>query len=57
MFLQGLGRLVRRDGLRNRRIWVLDGRLFSAKHRSSTVEFLRVIKSYPALREFDLPAR
>jgi CRISPR type IV-associated DEAD/DEAH-box helicase Csf4 len=27
LFRQGLGRLVRRDGLSHRRIWVLDGRL------------------------------
>lgn len=57
MFLQGLGRLVRRDGLRNRRIWVLDGRIFSPKHRGMTAEFLRVVKSYPSLRVFDLPSR
>jgi hypothetical protein len=55
LFLQGLGRLVRREGLLHRRIWALDGRLLSATHASATVEFRRIIQSYPARRDFTVP--
>lgn len=56
-FLQGLGRLVRRDGLRHRRIWVLDGRLSDPLRRGMLSEFNRVVQDYPMRREFDLPRR
>lgn len=53
-FRQGLGRLVRREGLLNRRVWVLDGRLASRDSRGMT-EFLKVVRSYPKQRLVDLP--
>ena len=53
VFLQGLGRLVRREGLLNRRIWVLDGRLLVPAHRSMVAEFVRVLEHYPMRREFE----
>lgn len=53
-FRQGLGRLVRRDGLLNRRVWVLDGRLASPDRRGMA-EFLKVVQSYPKQRLVDLP--
>lgn len=33
LFKQGLGRLMRRDKVRHRRIWVLDGRIFNRSSR------------------------
>jgi len=56
-FLQGLGRLVRRDGLRHRRLWVLDGRLSDPLRRGLVSEFVRVVQDYPMRREFDVPLR
>jgi CRISPR type IV-associated DEAD/DEAH-box helicase Csf4 len=56
-FLQGLGRLVRRDGLRHRRQWVLDGRLSDPLRRGMVSEFVRVVQDYPMRREFDVPLR
>lgn len=41
-FCQGIGRLVRREGLRDRRLWVLDGRLAGG----GLVEFNRVLSAY-----------
>lgn len=42
---QGLGRLIRRDGLRDRRIWFLDGRIHI---RRSTYHKINVLlRSYP----------
>lgn len=41
---QGLGRLVRRPGLKDRHIWFLDGRII---HRKRMGSFLRLLDSYP----------
>ena len=30
-FKQGAGRLIRRNGVKNRHLWVLDGRIFDGK--------------------------
>lgn len=41
--LQGMGRLIRREGLRHRRIFLLDGRIFVAKYGKS---FSLLLKGY-----------
>lgn len=43
---QGLGRLVRREGLLHRRIWVLDGRLQHPSAQTYTADLQRVLKLY-----------
>lgn len=43
---QGLGRLVRRDGLKSRRIWVLDGRLINPANSTRFEDIRRPLKSY-----------
>lgn len=50
-FSQGLGRLVRRDGLVNRRLWVLDGRL----KNGTLTEFNKVLAEYPKRSLVGLP--
>lgn len=52
LFRQGLGRLMRRSGLRNRRIWVLDGRLFHPPAYNYTADFRRVLVGYIRKEEF-----
>ena len=47
---QGLGRLVRREGLRERRIWILDGRL--ARGDASLVGHRLVLDAYPKRATF-----
>ncbi len=32
LFRQGIGRHIRREGLRDRRLWILDGRIYSPKY-------------------------
>ena len=49
---QGLGRLVRREGLRERRIWILDGRI--ARGDSSLVGHRLVLDAYLKRATFDL---
>lgn len=48
-FRQGLGRLVRAEGLPDRRLWVLDGRLWSARpwDRALAAPCLRTLARYP----------
>lgn len=43
---QGLGRLVRREGLKHRRIWLLDGRLQHPAAMSYTADLRRVLIAY-----------
>ncbi len=43
---QGLGRLVRREGVKDRRIWVLDGRLQHPSAQAYTADLQRVLKLY-----------
>ncbi len=43
---QGLGRLVRREGVKNRRIWILDGRLQHPSAQTYTADLQRVLKMY-----------
>lgn len=46
-FKQGIGRLVRREGLRpNRRIWVLDGRLSDPNFKGMVFNINKLISSY-----------
>ena len=50
-FKQGIGRLVRREGLpKNRRIFVLDGRLNDPKFSSYLLPVRQVMELYPANR-------
>jgi len=43
---QGLGRLIRRQGLQNRRMWVLDGRVFMQRYIYITKPAVAVLGSY-----------
>ena len=43
---QGLGRLVRREGVKNRRIWILDGRLQHPAAQIYTGDLKRVLNLY-----------
>lgn len=45
-FRQYLGRLVRRDGLVGRRLWVLDGRLVQPKSERLMASFLALLQRY-----------
>lgn len=42
---QGLGRLIRREGLKDRRIWFLDGRIHTK--RATFYKFSSLIRTYP----------
>ena len=42
---QGLGRLIRREGLRDRRIWFLDGRIYTA--RGTFYKINALLRTYP----------
>lgn len=50
---QGMGRLVRAEGQPDRRLWVLDGRMWSPKapHPHLTGPSKRALMAYPGLRE------
>ncbi|MFP3637820.1 type IV CRISPR-associated DEAD/DEAH-box helicase Csf4 [Paraburkholderia sp. SIMBA_054] len=49
-FKQGLGRLVRRDGLpKNRRVWVLDGRIQDGGAGASYALFRQMMSPYPLI--------
>lgn len=54
---QGLGRLIRRDGVEDRRIWILDGRIHSAYTWPGMVRLTagvrRMLRDYPKRRETD----
>lgn len=58
MLKQGLGRLIRRDGVTNRRIWVLDGRMFPPVEwrgmRPLTAAARRMLREYRKQIAFDL---
>lgn len=55
---QGLGRLIRRDGVTARNIWVLDGRIHPAYAWPGMVRLTagarRLLRDYPNRREVDL---
>jgi ATP-dependent DNA helicase DinG len=51
---QALGRLVRRDGLLNRKIWILDGRLQHPGAVGYTNDLNRVLLQYLHKRTFEL---
>ena len=51
---QGLGRLIRREGLQKRRIWILDGRLRHPASQQYTADLMRVIRLYLHQHEFRL---
>jgi ATP-dependent DNA helicase DinG len=51
---QGLGRLIRREGLQKRRIWILDGRLRHPAAQQYTADLMRVIRLYLHHHEFTL---
>ncbi|MBL8511686.1 MAG: hypothetical protein JNM52_08575 [Betaproteobacteria bacterium] len=46
LFRQGVGRLVRRKGVQNRRLWILDGRLEHPAYRSLTAEFIAMLMAF-----------
>ena len=50
MLRQGIGRLVRREGLRNRSIHILDGRLHSQLRMMQG--FRQIIGTYPHQKQF-----
>lgn len=50
---QGLGRLVRREGLVNRRIWILDGRLQHPSAQVYTADLQRVLRLYLYHKSFN----
>ena len=56
MLKQGLGRLIRRPGVQHRRLWVLDGRVFSGKAwvgmTTLTGAVSRMLRQYVNRREF-----
>lgn len=45
-FRQWIGRLVRREGLKNRRIWLIDGRLQHPAALNYTIDFRRILVNY-----------
>lgn len=45
-FLQMIGRLVRRDGLRHRHLWILDGRLVNPASGNHTGDLRYVLNPY-----------
>ena len=56
---QGLGRLIRRSGVKNRHIWIFDGRIYDGKPWSASSKMIelvaatrRLIKSYKNIEEF-----
>lgn len=51
MFRQGLGRLMRRKGLSDRRIWLLDGRLYHPAKVKYMADFWRVIEQYANIQQ------
>ena len=48
---QGIGRLVRHEGVQNRRLWLLDGRLQLDTLRHMD-DFRAVVRAYPNRRRF-----
>lgn len=54
---QGLGRLIRRDGVTDRNIWVLDGRIHPSFQWAGMVRLTagarRLLRDYPKRREVD----
>lgn len=51
---QGLGRLIRREDLQKRRIWILDGRLRHPASQQYTADLMRVIRLYLHQHDFSL---
>ncbi|SFF33097.1 CRISPR type AFERR-associated DEAD/DEAH-box helicase Csf4 [Paracidovorax wautersii] len=45
-FIQGIGRLVRRPGLQQRRLWILDSRLESVRTATYSSKFLAALSRY-----------
>lgn len=56
-FQQWLGRLVRREGLSDRNLWVMDGRIYQPSCRAWTHEFLRIVQDYPKFKRVDILER
>ena len=52
---QGLGRLMRRQGLTARRIWLLDGRIDAEQGYRSFLPFRSLFDAYPQQQQFTLP--
>ena len=44
---QGLGRLIRRPGVKHRRIWVLDARIVDPKRRRMAMPAAQILDTYP----------
>jgi ATP-dependent DNA helicase DinG len=53
-FRQGIGRLIRREGLLHRRVWLLDGRLQHPSAVSYMMDFRRVLMPYIHREPFDV---
>jgi ATP-dependent DNA helicase DinG len=57
MLKQGMGRLIRRDGVTDRRIWILDGRMFPPNEwrgmRPLTSAARRMLREYRKQKVFD----
>jgi Rad3-related DNA helicase len=52
---QGLGRLIRRDHVQHRRIWMMDGRIYRKEWRGMEKfagSVKRMLRKYQAQREF-----
>ena len=45
-FTQGLGRLIRRPGVKDRRLWILDNRLESVRSATYSSRFLSALARY-----------
>ena len=58
VFKQGLGRLIRRQDVQNRKIWILDGRLFSSQKwhgmENLKTSIRRYLKEYETVRFFKI---
>jgi len=52
---QGIGRLIRREGLLGRRIYILDGRLVSPERKDYMKVIDGVLAAYPVRKTFKLP--
>ena len=56
---QGLGRLIRRSGVQDRHLWLLDGRVYDGQPWSAksdmkelTAATRRLVRSYRTIKEF-----
>lgn len=55
MLRQGLGRLIRRQGLRQRRLWFLDGRLAQPQHAGLMSEVRGLLQTFAQRKDLPRP--